>query len=180
MTPVARRKGNCSSCGLVYVKPSMGTICPTCDPEGRLATSSKEKKVIDYLQAAFPDSKMRHNMKVPDGCSRKRPDALFDAGTHFVAVEIDENQHANYEQSCEHTRMWHIAQDCGLPVVFVRFNPDSTKHLSKHHLALLSEVVTAAMKDPPSNSHLVDVVYLYYTDRIHNIRNPLLLNPETI
>ena len=40
-------------------------------------------------------------------------------------IEVDENQHVEYDCSCENRRLMEISQDVGhRPVVFVRFNPD--------------------------------------------------------
>ena len=50
---------------------------------------------------------------------------LCDMGSHVVIVEIDENQHMDYECSCENKRLMQLSQDIGhRPLVFVRFNPD--------------------------------------------------------
>jgi hypothetical protein len=46
-------------------------------------------------------------------------------GTHVIIVEIDENQHNDYDTTCENRRLMEISQDVGhRPVVFIRFNPD--------------------------------------------------------
>ena len=63
-----------------------------------------------------------------DGCSRYRPDAVIDYNSFLVIVEIDEYQHNSYTQQCELTRMMQLHQDYGgIPVIFVRFNPDNYK-----------------------------------------------------
>jgi hypothetical protein len=54
-----------------------------------------------------------------------RPDFFFDARSHAVVLEVDENQHVAYE--CERKRMVDVASTVGLPTVFVRFNPDGYK-----------------------------------------------------
>ena len=42
------------------------------------------------------------------------------------AVEVDENQHTEYNTTCENKRLCELYQDFGyVPIVFVRFNPDS-------------------------------------------------------
>jgi hypothetical protein len=41
-------------------------------------------------------------------------------------VEIDENQHRNYAETCECARISEIVGGiCGRPVVFIRYNPDT-------------------------------------------------------
>ena len=50
---------------------------------------------------------------------------MCDFGTHIVIIEVDENQHTDYETSCENRRTMELSQDFGhRPLVFVRFNPD--------------------------------------------------------
>ncbi len=135
---------------------------------------TKEAKTIAYLQQRFPGVTIKNNKRVVDGCSKKRPDAFIDAGTHIVIVEVDEFEHEMYDASCEHARMWHLVQDCGMPVVFIRFNPDSTKGLSEHHLAVLASTVDEGIKNPPTSDNFVDIVYLYYKDKSCR-RQPLFL-----
>jgi len=63
---------------------------------------------------------------VQGGCSRRRPDLLLDLGYQVIIIEIDENQHNNYDCSCDNKRLMEISQDLGFrPIVFIRFNPDS-------------------------------------------------------
>ena len=62
--------------------------------------------------------------KIEGGCSRRRPDLFIDLGTHCIIIEVDENQHRQYE--CEEKRMIDLYEDIGFrKVVFLRFNPDS-------------------------------------------------------
>ena len=61
-----------------------------------------------------------------EGCDLKtRPDFLWDCGTHFLVVEVDENKHTSYE--CDIPRMLNISQALGLPTFFIRYNPDNFK-----------------------------------------------------
>ena len=40
-------------------------------------------------------------------------------------IEIDENQHRDYDCSCDNKRIMEISKDTGhRPLVFIRFNPD--------------------------------------------------------
>ncbi len=63
--------------------------------------------------------------KIQDGCSRRRPDLFLDLGYQVVIVEIDENQHIDYDCSCENKRLMELSLDVNhRPIVFIRFNPD--------------------------------------------------------
>lgn len=87
---------------------------------------TKEKRIVDFVLEHFPQFTWISDKKIQDGCSRRRPDLLLDLGFQVVIIEIDENQHIDYDCSCENKRLMEISQDVGhRPVVFIRFNPDS-------------------------------------------------------
>jgi hypothetical protein len=65
---------------------------------------------------------------VKDGCSRRRPDLLLDLGYQIIIVEIDENQHTDYDCTCENKRVMQLSKDLDhRPIIFIRFNPDDYK-----------------------------------------------------
>ena len=94
----------------------------------------REQLVVEFLRAMLgdPDIDFVHDKTVAGGCSRRRPDILIDCGTHVVIVEIDEDQHADYDCSCERKRAMQLWTDVNAArghgefkaIVFVRFNPD--------------------------------------------------------
>ena len=86
---------------------------------------TKEKATADYILEKHPEFTWIIDKQIQDGCSRKRPDLLLDLGYQVIVVEIDENQHASYDCSCENKRLMLLSQDIGhRPMVFIRFNPD--------------------------------------------------------
>lgn len=86
---------------------------------------TKEKAVSDFIENAFPENKFVINRKIYGGVSRVRPDALLENDTHILIVEIDENQHENYDCSCEMNRIGQILEDLKYKTtIFIRFNPD--------------------------------------------------------
>jgi hypothetical protein len=86
---------------------------------------TKEKSVVEFITNIFNDFSWVSDKKVYDGCSKRRPDLFLDLGFQIIIIEIDENQHANYDCSCENKRIMEISQDVGhRPIVFIRFNPD--------------------------------------------------------
>jgi hypothetical protein len=86
---------------------------------------TKERIVVDEVLKSFPQFTWMADKRIQDGCSRRRPDLFLDMGTHIIIVEIDENQHTDYDTTCENRRLMEISQDIGhRPVVFIRFNPD--------------------------------------------------------
>jgi hypothetical protein len=89
---------------------------------------TKEYAVIEFIKSKFPDLSWVSDKIVFDGCSKRRPDLLLDLGYQVIIIEIDENQHIDYDCSCENKRIMEISQDLGhRSVVFIRFNPDDYK-----------------------------------------------------
>ena len=87
---------------------------------------TKEASVVEFVKRTFPQYTWINDKRVQDGCSRRRPDLLLDLGDQVLIIEVDENQHADYDCSCENKRIMELSQDVGhRPIVFIRFNPDS-------------------------------------------------------
>ena len=85
----------------------------------------KEKHVTDYLKQEFKDYDIVFDKKINGGCSKRRPDAYLDLLTHIIIIECDENQHKDYDTTCEIVRINELFTDLGdRPIVFIRFNPD--------------------------------------------------------
>jgi hypothetical protein len=86
---------------------------------------TKEFAVVEYIQNKYPDFTWIADKTVQDGCSKRRPDLLLDLGYQIIIVEVDENQHIDYDCSCENKRIMQLSQDLGhRPIIFIRFNPD--------------------------------------------------------
>ena len=97
-------------------------------PDAKVARNykTKEKDTIDRIKLKHPDLTWVEDKRIQDGCSRRRPDLLLDLGTHLLDLEVDENQHSDYNSMCENKRTMELSQDVGhRPIVFIRFNPDS-------------------------------------------------------
>jgi hypothetical protein len=86
---------------------------------------TKEYAVVEYVKTKFPEMSWVADKIVNSGCSKRRPDLLLDLGYQVIIVEVDENQHIDYDCSCENKRIMELSQDVGhRPIVFIRFNPD--------------------------------------------------------
>ena len=111
----------CTSCGLfvVSLKPY---LCQYCKPNSTLREKTKEILVVNHLMENGYD--FIHNKSTGFVCGNFRPDIKIDAGTHYVIVEIDEDQHSQYESRCEIARMYNICQAEGINCIFIRYNPD--------------------------------------------------------
>lgn len=90
---------------------------------------AKEKHVIEFIKDKFASNHEVHfQKKIDGGCSKRRPDAYIDLHTHTLIIECDENQHKNYDTTCEIARINELFTDLGdRPIIFIRFNPDSYK-----------------------------------------------------
>lgn len=85
----------------------------------------KEKHVTDSVKEMFPDLNMIIDKRVHGGCSKRRPDILIELFTHIIIIECDENQHQDYNTTCEIARINELYTDLGdRPIIFIRFNPD--------------------------------------------------------
>jgi hypothetical protein len=85
---------------------------------------TKEKNIVDSIKNKFPDFTWILDKKIQDGCSNRRPDLVVDFGFNILIIEVDENQHINY--NCENKRSMQISQDFNhRPIVLIRFNPDN-------------------------------------------------------
>ena len=86
---------------------------------------TKEYSVVEYVKNTFSEFEWVSDKTVYGGCSRRRPDLLLDLFYQIVIIEIDENQHTDYDCSCQNKRTMELSQDLGhRPIVFIRFNPD--------------------------------------------------------
>ena len=86
---------------------------------------TKEYAVVEYVKTRFPSFNWIADKIVNGGCSKRRPDLLLDLLYQIVIIEVDENQHTDYDCSCQNKRIMELSQDLGhRPIVFIRFNPD--------------------------------------------------------
>ena len=94
---------------------------------------TKEFAVVEFVKNKFPDLSWIADKIINGGCSKRRPDLLLDLGYQIVIIEVDENQHIDYDCSCENKRIMELSQDLGhRPIVFIRFNPDDYKEDGKN------------------------------------------------
>jgi len=126
------------------------------------------------------DTKFEYNTSnILNGCSKKRPDIFFNLETHCIIVEIDENQHKSYDESCECSRINEIVNGIGgRPVIIIRYNPDKIRHKKrkieidqKERVGvLLKKIREELIKIPDKFS--VRVIKLYF-DSNENDYNPI-------
>ena len=160
----------CTSCGLDDILTN--GKCNTCDPTiQKIRQHAKENRIKDILTAA--GFKFIHD-KMLEGpsCGRERPDFQIDCGSHFVYIEVDEHQHQSYACECEQTRMINLVHARGMPVRWIRYNPDCYELIKGQRYVKqeqrekkLIEYVTYAINHTPQEDGVIsNVLYLFYDE----------------
>jgi hypothetical protein len=163
MNDVVSRRCRCG----VFIVTKYPFLCMFCNPVSTKRQRTREMTVHKLLESTQDLRHFVYNKSIGFSCGNFRPDFLLDAGTHYVIVECDEDQHQAYDPECERIRMLNILYAQGMRCVFIRYNPDAFKIKTtimmvsekKRHTVLL-ETIREHMK--PSESGNIDVVYLYY------------------
>ena len=164
----------CSSCGLSEVLNS-NLRCNNCEPSiYKKYTKRKETHIRDVLIANGIEFKQD---QIPNGtqCGKERPDFEIECKnqdgvlTHYILLEVDEDQHKSYPCECEQRRMINITQTYGgVPIFWIRYNPDAfrlpnalkgTISENKREGHLL-EWIRWSMHHSPKN--LAEVLHLFY------------------
>jgi hypothetical protein len=83
---------------------------------------------------------------------------------------VDQFEHRNYEEGCELARQYNIVAATGLPVHFIRYNPDGfsidgkkMRVGEKRRHALLERELKSALAQPPQAGEMVRIVHLFYS-----------------
>jgi EsV-1-7 cysteine-rich motif len=163
----------CSSCELEHLRLVKG-LCVSCNPEAKKRALRKEQIVEMFLRKAFQELCFIRDKSSGDikTCTGKylRPDFVLILEDRVIVVECDEHQHWTYAEECEISRMVNLTMVYGgLPVFFIRYNPDSFKvegvpqeiSKAKRH-ALLKETITKCLDTTPTE--LLSVQYMFYDD----------------
>jgi hypothetical protein len=152
----------CKYCDLRDDSP---LVCVSC----KQRSHKKEWAVVQHLRRTVRTPFLYDDYGLNPACTKRRPDIRFELPTHDVIVEVDENQHRGYEESCECARMSEIVGAIGgKPVVFIRYNPDTVRHNGQvrvvpaaERIDLLVDVVKRELVREPS-AFSVRLVQLWY------------------
>ncbi|QKF94021.1 hypothetical protein QKU48_gp0563 [Fadolivirus algeromassiliense] len=172
----------CKLCNLPMILNESG-LCGFCDPTMiktfKLYKQKEIKDLLDHKKFEY----ILYDRIIDSQCSNYRPDFVFDCGTHFVVLEVDENQHNSYNNnpqnnnnnpstySCEEIRMINISQALGMKTIFIRYNPDDYKvngikqeiTKNRRHIILLKNLNNMILMKSNELSFL-NVLYLFYDD----------------
>jgi hypothetical protein len=163
----------CSSCGLPY-QIKEGSTCSSCNPLTKEHRNVRKERIVEFLAERFPGLDYRHDWGLPERfCSevRSRPDFFFDCATHAAIMEVDQFQHlgADYTEGCELARQYSIVAAIGIPVRFIRYNPDAFSvdgkrvrvgRATRHEV--LEKELRAALSGPPKADGMINVMHLFY------------------
>lgn len=116
----------CKGCGLLEILNNK-QFCKYCDPRSWKNVRLAKQKAVEALFKAENLEFISTDKTINTQCGKERPDFLFEAASHYVVVEVDEDQHKSRACECEQTRMVNISQTLGMPTIFLRYNPDRYK-----------------------------------------------------
>ncbi len=139
---------------------------------------TKERTIVEFIKSNFSEYTWISDKQIQNGCSKRRPDILCDLGYQVLIIEVDENQHIDYDCSCENKRIMEISQDINhRPLVFIRFNPDCYKKINGEKVKLITSCWTI------SNSGLSIIKKAKKNEwemRLNTLKNQISywLNPE--
>ena len=158
----------CAAPGCHVTVHGGNVYCANHDTEHKRNTRVRENQVANYLRDAGLHWTAWNKQLPETACGRYRPDFAYELPTHVVIVEVDEMQHARPGYGCDNARMLDVfGAYGGLPVVFLRFNPDAfalggqTKRVWMHaRMAALKKQLRAALDAPPR--HALIITRLYY------------------
>ena len=128
----------CAECSTFRVWKSLPTgfpsLCLGCFdrayPDHPKIRRRKTKETFFYhkMREALPDVQLRWDKSVPNTCGiKRRPDYYIEGVYRDLAGECDENDHDDYETTCEEARLHDLVVANGYrPLHVFRFNPDGT------------------------------------------------------
>lgn len=184
----------CFSCKLVMILYE-DNLCYFCNPKTiktfRLSKQKEIKSLLDLKKYKYTI----YDKIIDSKCGLERPDFLFDCGTYFVVLEVDENQHKQYNKSsqdnnqydCDTARMINISQSLGMKTIFIRYNPDEYKvngikqyptknRRYKELLIYLNSMLSKKYEE----LEFLSVVYLFYDEYdFKNVKLETILKNET-
>jgi len=137
----------CVVCGLLEITDSESK-CSRCSEYMKKQLYCRKQRLVKLWIDMSDIPKYESYDKQIDGgsCGKERPDFMWDAITHKVILEVDEDQHKNRPCECEQTRMVNLTGSIGMPCVWIRFNPDAYKGQGKVTDAIRKDILIRIIK----------------------------------
>ena len=168
-------------CGGTFIERNQ-QYCANCDTQRKRLTRVRENKVANFLRDRISRAWTTWNKQAPGSreCGGSmRPDFLYVLDFLIIVVECDEDQHKDRCLEGERQRMIDLFNTYGgLPIVFIRFNPDAFKvggvtcryGMDRRH-ALLKEVLERELSrtvEEVASLPTIRVNYLCYDTQDHD------------
>lgn len=158
----AKTNLTCKTCKLFQVE-RRGMECASC---GGHRCNSAEYEVRDYIREWYPQAVF--DKQIEGSCLRYRPDIFIETPWGCLVVEVDEQEHRDYDPNCEVVREFNIRQALGCDLTIIRYNPDSYKPDGKTTQRLTKEerlgALFLAMRDAYETHRCgLTVDYLFYS-----------------
>jgi len=153
-------------------------FCASCLPVPFQASRSKEVRLAAKLNKWANEDKIpvytlwnkQNPLAEPSQCGKYRVDFTFERPTKVVLLECDEHQHSEYNRRCELVRQAQVSLGFGgLPVHWIRYNPDSFRlngiacmATTQERESILLKQLQLALQETDFD-HLITITYMCYT-----------------
>lgn len=168
-TPIDKQtliaKKICKHC---YIEAESDYVCKGC----KINQCRKEDSIVRCLRKEFGNKFVHNTNEMVKECYNRRPDIFFELPLHNVVVEIDEEQHKRYGETCECVRISEIVAGIGStkPITFIRYNPDSVHNKKQkveftrpERISLLVKIIKEELEKTYERFD-VHMIQLYYDD----------------
>ena len=159
---------DCVVCGVLEITDAEGK-CSRCSEYMKKGLYCRKQRLVKAWIDTSDVLKYESYDRQLDGgsCGKERPDFMWDAITHKVILEVDEDQHKDRPCECEQTRMANLTNSIGMPCVWIRFNPDAYKGQGKVTDAIRKDILIRTLKEylqtpPQSPSDFCRVIHLFF------------------
>ena len=102
-----------------------------------------------------------------------RVDFVLPFDDRLVYVEVDEHQHADYDQRRDLERTWHLFETCPKPLHLIRLNPDPFTVNGRRHKMFWSQRMELLLEAIKAN--VWGVSYICYDNALKFIAPTILI-----
>jgi hypothetical protein len=154
-------------------------LCASCLPIPNRSSRNEETKLAAKLDKWANEGKIplysswnkQNPLADPSQCGKYRVDFTFEMPSGIVLLECDERQHSDYVRRCELVRQAEVALGFGgLPVHWVRYNPDAFKINGTTRVTKRDERESTLLRNlqlaltMPDFEHFIAVTYVCYSN----------------
>ena len=172
----------CISCLCHFsVCTSSCDLCVECAARKKQITQQRPELVVkQFIEKEQDLPPCIHNRADPitrTHCSRSRVDFRLDFTYFQVIIEVDENQHKSYGETCELTRLPEVVNaGGGIPLVIFRINPDKYRQngrlqntplhdrlvFMEERILMRSKKITRRIQKSTLRSKVLPILYVEY------------------